>query len=310
MKILVTGGAGFIGSHATDFFLREGHEVHVVDDLSSGRLANISDNAVFHQLDISDPKTALLIQNEKFEVLAHFAAQINVRHSVADPVFDAQVNVLGLLRLMEAGRKSGLKKMIFASTGGAIYGEPDYTPQDEEHAIRPKSPYGLSKLTSEKYLQYYEQVYGIASTSLRFANVYGPRQNAKGEAGVIAIFISKLLAGETVFIYGDGNQTRDYVYVEDVVEAMRVALEKNEGGTYNIGTGVETSVNTLYDRLKTIISSNATARHEPGRPGEQKRSVLSFDKILRELEWRPSITVQEGLVRTVEWFKSRTDGES
>ena len=226
MHLLVTGGAGFIGSHVTDALVHAGHDVHVLDDLSSGRRENVNEKATLHVLDISDAKVAELFEQERFEVLVHHAAQMDVRRSVADPRFDASVNVDGFLNLMEAGRQNGLQKVVFASTGGAIYGEPDYVPQDEQHALQPLSPYGITKLVTEKYLFFYQQTYGIEYVVLRYGNIYGPRQNPHGEAGVVAIFCGRLLRGEPLTIFGDGGQTRDYTFVGDVVKANLKALER------------------------------------------------------------------------------------
>lgn len=307
MKILVTGGAGFIGSHVADRFIREGHEVHVIDNLTSGMRENVPEDAVFHELDITSADTTRLVENERYEAIAHLAAQIDVRKSVADPAFDAEVNVVGFLRLMEAARRSGLRKVIFSSTGGAIYGEPEWVPQDESHRLAPLSPYGLSKLTAEQFLSFYQRTYQIDTVALRYANVYGPRQQSHGEAGVIAIFAGLLLDQRSPKIYGDGEQTRDYVYVEDVVEANYLALDFNGSGTFNVGTGVETSVNTLFGHLRRQIAPHIDAVYEPPRAGEQLRSVLSFRKAASELGWRPRVSLPVGLKSTVEWFKSRTE---
>ena len=306
MKILVTGGAGFIGSHVADAMLRAGHTVHVLDDLSSGKPENIPDAATFHQLDIRDDALQDLFAQEQYEVLVHHAAQMDVRKSVADPQFDATVNVLGFLNLMEAGKDNGLQKVIFASTGGAIYGEPDSTPQDESHALRPLSPYGITKLTTEKYLYFYEAQYGIRYVALRYANIYGPRQNPHGEAGVVAIFTQRLLNGEQPIIYGNGRQTRDYVYVGDVVRANLAAL-KYEGDSeiINIGTAKETDVNTLFHRLADIIDPSFEEQHAEGKPGEQRRSVLGYDKALKLLGWSPQVSLEEGLQETVDWFAAQ-----
>lgn len=305
MKILVTGGAGFIGSHVADALVEEGHDVHVLDDLSSGKEANVPDRATFHEMDIRSKDAARLIEAQQYEILVHHAAQMDVRRSVADPGFDADVNVLGFLNLMEAGRGSGLQKVIFASTGGAIYGEPDAVPQDEHHALRPLSPYGITKLCTERYLYYYEQEHDLPYVALRYANVYGPRQNPHGEAGVVAIFTQRMLDGEQPVIYGDGEQTRDYVYVGDVVRANLRALEHGESGTFNVGTSVETSVNELFRAIRDLIDENVEEVHEEGRPGEQRRSVLDYSLSSRELGWEPSVSLRDGLARTVEWFRHR-----
>ncbi len=303
MKTLITGGAGFIGSHVADALLGGGHEVHVLDDLSSGRRENVPAEAVFHESDIRSAEAAALFEREHFEVLIHHAAQMDVRRSVADPAFDVDVNVRGFLNLMEAGRENGLRKVVFASTGGAIYGEPEYAPQDEKHPLRPLSPYGITKLTTEKYLYFYRAQYGIDFTALRYANVYGPRQNPHGEAGVVAIFTQLLLSGGQPKIYGDGEQTRDYVYVGDVVRANLAALAY-DGPTevFNVGTARETSVNELFHTLRGITEAGAEEQHAPGKPGEQRRSVLSYDHSADALGWAPQVALDEGLRRTVEWF--------
>ncbi len=305
MNILVSGGAGFIGSHVADALLEAGHDVHILDDLSSGKRENVSENAVLHELDIRDPKVEKVFEENRYEILVHHAAQMDVRRSVADPSFDADVNLRGFLNLMESGRKHGLRKVIFASTGGAIYGEPEYTPQDEEHTLRPLSPYGITKLATEKYLFYYEQEYGISYVALRYGNIYGPRQNPHGEAGVIAIFIDRLLTGRQPAIYGDGEQTRDYVYVGDVVAANMGALHYDGSGVFNVGTGRETDVNTLFRLLRDEIAPEMPEHHEAGKPGEQRRSVLDFRKIESVLGWKPEVNIGPGLSKTVSWFREK-----
>ncbi|MFQ5570487.1 MAG: NAD-dependent epimerase/dehydratase family protein [Rhodothermales bacterium] len=307
MKILVTGGAGFIGSHVADALIMKGHAVHILDDLSGGNLANVSTEATFHQMDIRDRNVVTLFEEERFDVLVHHAAQMDVRRSVADPMFDADVNVRGFINLMEAGRISGLKKVIFASTGGAIYGEPDYVPQDENHPLRPLSPYGITKLTTEKYLYYYEQQYGIRYVALRYANIFGPRQNPHGEAGVVAIFAQRLLTGVQPLIFGDGLQTRDYVYVGDVVRANLAALAYDGGSdVINIGTAQETDVNTLYRTVRDTIDPTVEEVHAEAKPGEQRRSVLSYDKARSLLGWAPEVSLEQGLKQTVAWFAEQT----
>ncbi len=305
MKILVTGGAGFIGSHVADALLAEGHEVHIMDDMSGGQSENIPAQATFHQMDICSTDVHALFAREQYDVLYHLAAQMDVRKSVADPMFDAGVNVVGFLNLMEAGRQNGLKKVVFSSTGGAIYGEPDYVPQDEAHTERPLSPYGITKLVTEKYLYFYEQSYGIQYVALRYANVYGPRQNPHGEAGVVAIFTKRMLQGGQPFINGDGLQTRDYVYVGDVVRANTAALQLTESGVFNIGTGVETDVVTLFRILNQHTNANVEEVHAEGQPGEQRRSVLSYDHAHQKLGWEPTVAIEDGLAKTVNWFAER-----
>jgi UDP-glucose 4-epimerase len=310
MKVLVTGAAGFIGSHVADALVGRSYDVHVLDDLSGGRRTNVPGSATFHELDIRSDEAADLIRDEKFDALLHFAAQMDVRRSVADPRFDADVNVLGFLNLMEAGREAALKKVVFASTGGAIYGEPDPAindagPQPEHHPQRPVSPYGITKLVTEKYLHFYETAYGIPYVALRFGNVYGPRQNPHGEAGVVAIFAERLLDGRQPVIYGHGEQTRDYVYVGDVVLAVLAGLDHDGSDVVNVGTGRETSVNELFRVLNTITGADADEVHAEGKPGEQQRSVLDVSHAAASLGWRPEVELEDGLRETVAWFEKQ-----
>ena len=305
LNILVTGGAGFIGSHVVDAYVADGHHVIVVDDLSMGVRANVHSDAEFYQLDIRDPQLGQLMKQHSIEVVSHHAAQMDVRRSVADPVFDASVNVLGGLNVFEAAREAGVQKFIFSSTGGAIYGEQEYFPADEEHATRPLSPYGITKLGTEKYLFYYREVYGINYVVLRYANVYGPRQNPHGEAGVIAIFAKKMLQGETPIINGDGRQTRDYTYVGDVVEANRCALKYSGSNIFNVGTGIETDVNELFHELRALLNPSCQETHGPAKIGEQMRSVIDHGKIRRSCGWRPVVSLSEGLKITAEYFKKK-----
>ncbi len=306
MKLLVTGGAGFIGSHLVRTFLADGHDVHVVDDLSSGRRENLPDGVPLHVHDIRGSEAADLVRRERFDALVHEAAQMDVRRSVADPVFDATVNVLGFLNLMEAARTSGVQKVLFASTGGAIYGEPAFGgPQTEDDPLRPLSPYGITKLTTEKYLFFYHETYGIPYVALRYANVYGPRQSPHGEAGVVAIFTERLLRGEATTINGEGTQTRDYVFVGDVAAANRAALGYDGSGAFNVGTGVETDVNTLFRHLRRLVGSDAPEQHGEGKPGEQRRSVLDVSRTTAALGWRPTVDIADGLAETVAWFRER-----
>lgn len=311
-KVLVTGGAGFIGSHVADRLVEEGCEVHVLDDLSGGVRENVPGAATFHELDVRSDEVAALFERERFDALCHLAAQMDVRKSVADPKFDADVNVMGLLNLMEAARKTGLRKVAFASTGGAIYGEPDPSvndggPQPESHPTRPLSPYGITKLVSEHYLRFYEQTHGIPYAALRFGNVYGPRQSPHGEAGVVAIFSQRLLRGEDVTINGDGTQTRDYVYVGDVVRAFAAALAQDESGIFNVGTGVETDVNELFRHINRHTGAGAEENHGPAKPGEQQRSVLDTSLARETLGWEPQMGIADGLAETVAWFREREE---
>lgn len=303
MRILVTGGAGFIGSNIVDACLQQGHDVTVVDDLSSGKKENLNPNARFFKIDICEEAIGNLFKEGKFDVVSHHAAQIDVRKSVADPVFDARVNILGSLNLLQNCIKYGVKKIIFASTGGAIYGEQEEFPATELHPTNPLSPYGAAKLSVEHYLFFYEQVYGLKHTILRYANVYGPRQDPHGEAGVVAIFTQKLLAGGQPLINGDGMQTRDFVYVGDVVKANMLALFYSGGGVFNIGTGREITVKKLFKELVNIVDVNVSERYGPQKEGEQKRSVIDFEKAKKVLGWSPQVFLEEGLRHTVNYFK-------
>ena len=305
MRVLVTGGAGFIGSHIVDTYIQAGHEVVVVDDLSTGKLENLHPQARFVQANIQDPAVRTLIVDEKIEAINHHAAQMDVRRSVADPVFDAQVNILGFLNVLEGAREAGVQKIIFASSGGTVYGEQQVFPADEAHPTQPISPYGVSKLTGEHYLGFYRTEYGIPHTALRYANVYGPRQDPHGEAGVVAIFTLRLLAGEQPVINGDGKQSRDYVFVGDVARANLAALQVDYTGAINIGTAIETDVNALFAELCRLTQSTAAEEHGPAKPGEQRRSVLAWDHARQVLDWCPSIAVAEGLKQTVEFFRTR-----
>jgi UDP-glucose 4-epimerase len=300
VKIAVTGGAGFIASHVVDAYLDGGHEVHVIDDFSTGQNVNVNSQATLHRVDIAEKEAARLIEQIKPDVLNHHAAQMDVRHSVADPMFDARVNILGFINLLEACKNSGVKKIIFASSGGAVYGEQKVFPAPESHDTEPASPYGVSKRAGELYLSYYHQAFGLPYIALRYANVYGLRQSAQGEAGVVAIFLSALLAGKTPVINGDGRQTRDYVYVGDVVVANVAALQSSFIGPINIGTGVETDVVTIYQHLRQAVGSPIEAQHGPAKPGEQRRSCLDAGRAAQILGWRPQMTLKDGLRHTVD----------
>jgi UDP-glucose 4-epimerase len=307
MRILVTGGAGFIGSHTVDALVATGsHEVSVVDNLSAGKRDQINPGTRFHQADIRDAaEVGRIIGDERPEVIVHFAAQMDVRRSVADPAFDAQVNLVGFLNLMEAARQHGLRRVVFSSTGGAIYGEQDTFPADESHPCRPVSPYGVAKFSTESYLFFYKAQYGIDYAAMRYANVYGPRQDPHGEAGVVAIFCGRLLEDKPVTIFGDGKQTRDYVYVGDVVRANVAAVTASATGPINVGTGIETDVNQLYRALAAAAGSDRAPTYAPARLGEQSRSVIAAMRARRELGWSPQVTIEEGLRRTYDFFKER-----
>jgi UDP-glucose 4-epimerase len=306
MKVLVTGGAGFIGSHVTDRFIEAGLEVVVLDDLSSGRRALVHPQARLHEADIAAPELLAFFERERFDCVDHHAAQMNVRRSVEDPVFDARVNILGSLNLLQAAVATGVKKFVFASTGGAIYGEQQAFPADEMHQTAPMSPYGVAKLAVEKYLAVYEAVYGLPYTVLRYANVYGPRQDPHGEAGVVAIFSQQLLAHQPSLINGNGDQTRDFIYVADVVRANMLAVTTALRGIYNVGTGIETSVNALYAALAKQASAALAPQYGPPKAGEQRRSVLDYRKLQAATAWVPTVFMEEGLQRTVAYFADPT----
>ena len=305
MKVLVTGGAGFIGSHLVDRLVQEGHEVVVVDNLSTGKRRNLNRVARFVKLDIQSSGLERVLRNERPHMVMHLAAQMDVRKSVEDPMFDAQVNVLGTLNVLQQSIKHGVRKVVFSSSGGAIYGEQEIYPAPESHVTRPLSPYGVSKLCGEQYLSYYQRVNGLQIVSLRYANVYGPRQDPEGEAGVVAIFIQKLLNNEQAIVNGNGRQTRDFVYVEDVVEANLAAMGQDVQGTYNVGTGEETSINDLLRILVRHTNSTCKEVHGPAKGGEQARSVIDSGKLRQELSWESRTELSEGLKRTVDYFRER-----
>lgn len=307
MKVLLSGGAGFIGSHLAEAYLKEGMEVVVVDDLSHGKKENIPQGAKFYQTDICELKALEeIFEKEQPELVNHHSAQIDVRKSVAEPVFDARVNILGSLNLLELSRKYQIKKFIFASTGGALYGEQEEFPAKEDHPIRPVSPYGVAKASVELYLYYYHQVHRLEYVSLRYSNVYGPRQDPFGEAGVVAIFCQKLLSGETPIINGSGEQTRDFVYVKDVVRANLSALKPGLVGAFNISTGKETTINQLYQIITRIAGKNLKPVYGPAKPGEAFRSCLDNSLAQKTLGWKPEVKLEEGLKFTLKYFSKIT----
>ncbi len=309
MRILVTGGAGFIGSHLVDALIAAGHEAIVIDNLATGVRGNLNPQARFYEADIRDAEAVrALFVAERPEVLIHQAAQLDVRRSVADPAFDAEVNVVGTLRLLQNGLEQGLKKVIFASSGGAIYGDTEVMPTPETLSPAPMSPYGVAKLAIEHYLHYYATVQGLPYVALRYANVYGPRQNPHGEAGVIAIFAERVLRGQQAVVFGDGENTRDYVFVGDVVRANLAALAHDEVGAFNVGTGVETTVNALFDRINALTEAGATRQHAAAKVGEQRRSCLNVALAGRELGWQPQVALDEGLTQTVGFFMDKVRG--
>jgi len=304
LKILVTGGAGFIGSNIADEYIKKGYDVTVIDDLSTGKFENLNEDAKFYKISLESPDLEKIFIKEKFDIINHHAAQIDVRHSVKNPVFDAKINVLGSLNLLTLAHKYNIKKIIYASTGGAIYGEPEYLPCDEKHPVRPLCPYGISKHTFEHYLEYYYDLYKLDYTVLRYANVYGPRQDPLGEAGVVAIFTNIILKDKEPIIYGDGLQTRDFVYIKDVVNANILSIEKGNNDIFNISTGIETSVNRIFQYIVNSADKNLKAVYEPKREGEVYKICLNNAKAKKILGWEPKYTVEEGIKETVEYYKS------
>jgi UDP-glucose 4-epimerase len=306
MKILVTGGAGFIASHVVDRHVRDGHEVFVLDNLTTGNRKNLNPNAKFFEADIRDTeKIESLFAAQKFEIVNHHAAQMDVRKSTEDPRYDADVNILGSLNLIMSASRHGVKKFIYISTGGAAYGEPKQLPVPEEHPVNPESPYGISKHTVEHYLYLFRLLYKLNYTVLRYPNVFGPRQSPHGEAGVIAIFGGLMLENKTPKIFGDGKQLRDYVYVDDVVEANVLALSRGDGEIINIGSEKGTSVLELFERLKALTGFQGEAEMSPPRPGEIFQIYLSAQKAKKVLGWQPKISLEEGLRRTVDWIRQQ-----
>jgi UDP-glucose 4-epimerase len=307
VKVLLTGGAGFVGSHVCDRLAQDGHELVILDDLSTGRVEQVHPKARFYQMDLESPWLDELFAIERPEAVVHHAAQASVRRSVADPVFDARVNVLGTIGLLQAATRHDVRRFLFASTGGAIYGDASVVPTPEDYPAVPVSPYGASKLAAELMLATFRAMSGLSYAALRYGNVYGPRQDPHGEAGVVAIFSRALLAGGEAVITGDGKQTRDFVYVADVAEANALALNSAAVGAFNVGTGTETTINEIFQELADLTGNRQPERHGPPRPGEQRRSVLDATKIGRELGWRPKTGLREGLERTVAYFRTEVE---
>ena len=312
-RALVTGGAGFIGSHVADLFIDEGYDVEIIDDLSTGNRANVNERAVMHETSVASADTRRIVREGGFDVVVHLAAQIDVRKSVADPVFDATTNIIGTLNILEAIRESGRKtRLAFTSTGGAIYGDFNTPPNVETYAKDPESPYAISKLAAEYYLAYYGRVHGLEHVALRFGNVYGPRQDPHGEAGVVAIFCNRILDGKPLTVFGDGMQTRDYVYVGDVARAVFLgatqrlpAAARVDARAFNVGTGLGISVIELARLLQEAAGSNAEIVFAPKRPGEQQESFLDASKARSELGWEPMVTLSEGLAKTFAWSEGQ-----
>lgn len=303
-KVLVTGGAGFIGSNVVDLLIENNYEVVIVDDLSHGKPENINSEAKFHKLDIRDPKLDEIFREETPDFVVHHAAQIDVRKSLVDPELDARINILGSLNLLDCCKSHSIEKIVYASTGGAIYGEPQYLPADEAHPQDPLSPYGASKLAVEKYLHIYKNLHGLDYIALRYANVYGPRQDPLGEAGVVAIFTRKMMGNENPVINGDGKQTRDFVFVGDVAGSNLLSLKKKPcGEIFNIGSGIKTTVNDIYERLRQITNPSAEVTYGKEIVGEVRNIYLECKLAEKELGWKSKTGLDEGLKRTVEWFR-------
>ena len=302
-SVLVTGGAGFIGSHLVDRLISLGHRVVVVDDLSSGRLQNLNRGAVFYHTSINHPSVEEIVRQEQPDIIAHHAAQVSISESVRDPIRDSEINIQGTLRLIELSRRYGVGRFIFASSGGALYGEPDRNPCNEQQPVRPVSPYGLSKYSAEGYLGMYHNIYRLPYVALRYGNVYGPRQDPAGEAGVVAIFARAMLEGKQPRIYGSGRQERDFIYVDDVIDANIAAMDEGQGA-YNVGTGSGTSVARIFEMLKEILGYRWDATYGPAKPGEVFSISLDSSKLQQEMGWMPKLSLEQGLAQTVEYVRS------
>lgn len=308
MNVLVTGGVGFIGSHVVDQLIDAGHSVSIIDDLSTGRLENLNPKARLFHVDIRSPEVEIVIQKEKPEVISHHAAQMDVRRSVTDPVYDADVNIIGSLNLAQLAVKYEVRKFIHISSGGAVYGEPVYLPCDEQHPVQPLCPYGLTKYAFEKYLNIIQVSYGLDFSVLRYPNVYGPRQNPHGEAGVVAIFSGQMLYGKPVTINGTGEQVRDFVYVTDCARANLLLLENGSGQVYNLGSGVGNSVNDIFGILRDITQYEMKPIYAQAKVGETFRIYLDAQKAEKELGWKPTVTLREGLEHTVKYIQENEIG--
>ena len=304
MKVVVTGGAGFIGSHLVDALIENGEEVVVIDNLSSGKKENVNEKAKFYEVDLLDDKLYEIFEKENPEIVFHLAAQVNIRKSVSDVIFDANNNIIASLKLLELSRKFNVKKFIFSSSGGAIYGDAEEIPTSENYDKNPESPYGCAKLAIEKYLNFYFKNYGLNYSCLRYSNVYGKRQDPNGEVGVIAVFFRDMINGKNPVIFGDGSKTRDFVYVEDVVNANLLAMNDERNTAYNVGTGKETSILEIFNKINSLFDNKFKAIFEDDKKGEQLRSFLNIRKIKNNLSWVPEVSLDEGLKRVFEWHES------
>ncbi len=309
MKILVTGGAGFIGSNLVDALIEEGHQVVVIDNLTTGKIENINKRAKFYRADIASKRVLDIFKAEKFDVVYHLAAQIDVQKSIKDPVFDGTINILGTVNILEACKKYNVSKIIYASSA-AVYGEPEYLGIDEKHPVRPLSYYGVSKYTPEHYITVYSNLWGLDYTILRYANVYGIRQDPKGEGGVIAIFMDKMFKGSTPEIFGDGSATRDFIYVDDIVKANLLALDRGGRGVFNIGTGRAVSINKLYKIMKEIMDFKGNVKYAAKRQGDIQDSYFKIDKARNILGWEASYSIEKGLIKTIDYYSSKQTSKS
>jgi UDP-glucose 4-epimerase len=306
VNILVTGGAGFIGSHIVNTYIEAGHCVTVIDNLSSGMLQFLNPKAKFYEINILDPKITEILKSEKINAINHHAAQISVSKSLINPLFDANTNIIGTLQLLQCAVSLKIEKLIFASTGGAIYGEQIYFPANEDHPSQPLNPYGISKLSTENYIKFFNDQFGMSTTILRYSNVFGPHQNPQGEAGVVAIFCERLMKDQKLIICGDGEQTRDFISVRDIAQANLIALDNSCTGTFNVATGNETSINSLAERLLRISGKKISAEHGSARQGDQSRSVIDYKKFHEGFGWQPEVSLEQGLVETYSFFQNQT----
>jgi UDP-glucose 4-epimerase len=302
MKVLITGGAGFIGSHILDLLIEKGYEVCIIDSMIHGKSKNINPKAVLYKIDIRNEKVLEIFEKEKPEIVIHNAAQISVPHSVEDPINDASINIMGTLNILEAARKSGVKKIIYPASA-AIFGNPEYLPIDEKHPLEMLCGYGVTKHTVEHYLKIYKDLYNIDYVCLRYSNVYGPRQDASGEGGVVAIFCEKMLKGESPFIYGDGEQIRDFIYVKDVARSNIMAIESNISGIYNVSTNEKVTISDLFDLVNKALGKHIQAMYTSERKGDIRNSYMTYERINRDLGWKPTYTLIDGLKETIEYYK-------